>query len=67
MPVQVQKKKKLFLCFFLCFFQRIPRYVLLLKEVCKYTPQSHKDFLCVQNAYTQVEDLAKEVNEGKRR
>mmetsp|Transcript_24188 Transcript_24188/g.36260 ORF Transcript_24188/g.36260 Transcript_24188/m.36260 type:complete len:681 (-) Transcript_24188:206-2248(-) len=48
--------------------QRIPRYVLLLKEVIKNTPPEKKDIQeSLQKSLTKVENVAQEINERKRR
>jgi len=47
-------------------FQRIPRYVLLLKEMLKLTSKSHKDYEYLQHAIVKMEDIAKSANERLR-
>ncbi len=46
--------------------QRIPRYVLLLREVLKYTPESHADFAACTSAYHEMQKVAGLINEKKR-
>jgi hypothetical protein len=46
--------------------QRIPRYVLLLKELLKCTPESHSDFANCQKAHASLEKVAGLINEKKR-
>eukprot|EP01094_Clydonella_sp_ATCC50884_P001575 TRINITY_DN1118_c0_g1_i1.p1 TRINITY_DN1118_c0_g1~~TRINITY_DN1118_c0_g1_i1.p1 ORF type:complete len:1050 (+),score=372.95 TRINITY_DN1118_c0_g1_i1:256-3405(+) len=46
--------------------QRIPRYVLLLKEILKYTDADHGDYDSLRNAVEQMEEVATYVNEKKR-
>eukprot|EP00052_Salpingoeca_macrocollata_P034789 m.12643 g.12643 ORF g.12643 m.12643 type:complete len:807 (+) comp6968_c0_seq1:124-2544(+) len=46
--------------------QRVLKYPLLLKELHKYTPQSHPDKTDLATALTSVEDLAKYINERKK-
>jgi hypothetical protein len=46
--------------------QRIPRYVLLLKELLKYTPESHVDFNSIHQALSMMEETANMMNEKKR-
>lgn len=46
--------------------QRIPRYLLLLKELLKYTPESHVDFKDLVIAYDKITSVANEVNEAER-
>ena len=47
--------------------KRVLRYVMLLKEVCRYTPSSHKDSGPLQQAFLQVQRLAVEINESQRK
>jgi len=44
--------------------QRIPRYKLLLRELVKYTPESHPDAEDLQSAYDKVSELADSMNES---
>ena len=46
--------------------QRIPRYILLLTELKKYTPADHPDADAVDAALAQLADVAAFVNEKKR-
>eukprot|EP00999_Lentomonas_sp_LEN2_P001141 NODE_214_length_1891_cov_80.638889_g190_i0.p1 GENE.NODE_214_length_1891_cov_80.638889_g190_i0~~NODE_214_length_1891_cov_80.638889_g190_i0.p1 ORF type:complete len:519 (-),score=91.47 NODE_214_length_1891_cov_80.638889_g190_i0:186-1742(-) len=46
--------------------QRIPRYVMLLKDLLKHTSPSHKDYKNLTEAAAQIEDVAKYINEAKR-
>jgi len=46
--------------------QRIPRYVLLLSELFKYTPSYHIDFKPLGEAITKMKKVAEKVNESKR-
>ena len=46
--------------------QRIPRYVLLLKDLLKHTDKSHPDYEELQKALTGFEQIATEINEKKR-
>jgi len=46
--------------------QRIPRYVLLFKQLEKYTPPDHADHAAIQEALGKVEDLALHVNSEKK-
>ena len=43
--------------------QRIPRYPLLLKDVIKYTPESHPDYATLKEALTGISEIADWVNE----
>lgn len=43
--------------------QRLPRYTLLLKELLRYTPEDHKDFLPLLEAFNKMKDVAVYVNE----
>eukprot|EP01132_Coremiostelium_polycephalum_P007427 gene7427-9129_t len=45
--------------------QRIPRYLLLLKELLKYTPTNHQDHSMLQNAKENMKRVADHVNESK--
>ncbi|KAM9983283.1 hypothetical protein ACTFIZ_000183 [Dictyostelium cf. discoideum] len=45
--------------------QRIVRYILLLKEVIKYTPSTHPDYQMLQNAKENIKRVADHVNESK--
>jgi hypothetical protein len=46
--------------------QRIPRYVLLLREVLKFTPESHPDYAACVNASSEMQKVAGLINEKKR-
>eukprot|EP00727_Mastigamoeba_balamuthi_P000869 m51a1_g1078 putative pleckstrin domain-containing protein (1242) ;mRNA; r:9775-15834 len=46
--------------------QRIPRYVLLVKELIKNTPSSHRDFQLIEEAMGQILEMADYINEMKR-
>jgi hypothetical protein len=46
--------------------QRIPRYVMLLRELYRYTPPIHPDHLLLRGAIDRVSELAEHVNESKR-
>ena len=46
--------------------QRIPRYLLLLKELLRYTPRGHPELLALQDAYTKVQRIARHINEQQR-
>ncbi|OZJ06690.1 hypothetical protein BZG36_00422 [Bifiguratus adelaidae] len=46
--------------------QRIPRYQLLLGDLCMHTPTDHKDYPSLQNAVEEVGSRAEEMNERKR-
>eukprot|EP01133_Synstelium_polycarpum_P011899 gene11899-13864_t len=45
--------------------QRIPRYLLLLKEVVKYTPNTHRDYSLLLQAKESIRLVADHVNESK--
>eukprot|EP01091_Cochliopodium_minus_P004005 TRINITY_DN13929_c0_g1_i1.p1 TRINITY_DN13929_c0_g1~~TRINITY_DN13929_c0_g1_i1.p1 ORF type:complete len:837 (-),score=174.65 TRINITY_DN13929_c0_g1_i1:38-2548(-) len=45
--------------------QRIPRYVLLLRDLLKNTPQNHQDFQSIKNALEAVSEIATFINERK--
>jgi len=47
-------------------FQRIPRYELLLKELLKYTPKDHTDYVDLQKAFSAVQAVAHHINEQKK-
>jgi len=47
--------------------QRIPRYPLLLKDIIKYTPQSHPDYANLNEALDGIAKLADWVNENVRK
>ncbi|KAL6058080.1 Rho guanine nucleotide exchange factor (GEF) 17 [Balamuthia mandrillaris] len=47
--------------------QRIPRYVLLIKELMKYTPEDHEDHPMLKESYEKMSELANYINERKRR
>lgn len=44
--------------------QRIPRYVLLIKEMQKHTPQTHPDSALLSQAYECIEGVARSINEA---
>ncbi len=46
--------------------QRIPRYVLLLKEVLKVTPETHLDFAACIKALASLENVGSIINEARR-
>jgi len=46
--------------------QRIPRYVMLLTDLFKNTPESHKDYQPLKDALTKMENVAQYVNKKKR-
>ncbi len=46
--------------------QRIPRYEMLLKELIKATPSDHVDWNTLNDAYSNVQQIASYVNERKR-
>ncbi|KAM8753703.1 rho guanine nucleotide exchange factor 10-like protein isoform 2-T2 [Acanthopagrus schlegelii] len=46
--------------------QRFPQFILLLQDMLKNTPKSHTDRLPLQLALTELETLAKKLNEQKR-
>lgn len=43
--------------------QRLPRYQLLLKEICEHTNATHADFLGLESAYKMIESVNVENNE----
>jgi hypothetical protein len=46
--------------------QRIPRYVLLLQQVIKYTETSHPDYANIERALRTVEEIASYINTKKK-
>jgi hypothetical protein len=46
--------------------QRIPRYVMLLTDLFKNTPETHKDYTPLKDALTKMENVAQYVNKKKR-
>jgi hypothetical protein len=46
--------------------QRIPRYVLLLQQIIKYTDASHPDFANIEAALKEVEKIASYINQKKK-
>jgi len=46
--------------------QRIPRYVLLVEGLLKYTPESHPDRALLTDALALLRDVAKKINEQRR-
>jgi len=44
--------------------QRVPRYILLLKDLLKYTPERHKDFKSVPQALEMVKKHMDDINSG---
>ena len=46
--------------------QRVPRYVLLLGDLLKHTPEEHPDFEVLQKATTEIGSIAHSINERKR-
>ena len=42
--------------------QRIPRYLLFMREICKITPTSHPDHILAQLALEKIEELAKSTD-----
>jgi hypothetical protein len=47
--------------------QRLPRYVLLLRELIKNTDENHVDFNNLVSAKRKIEEVTKEINENKRK
>eukprot|EP00730_Choanoeca_flexa_P018570 TRINITY_DN9035_c0_g1_i1.p1 TRINITY_DN9035_c0_g1~~TRINITY_DN9035_c0_g1_i1.p1 ORF type:complete len:752 (+),score=177.00 TRINITY_DN9035_c0_g1_i1:980-3235(+) len=45
--------------------QRIPRYVMLLKDLLRRTPPDHPDFVLLREAVSSYSKLATEINEAK--
>eukprot|EP00008_Paramoeba_atlantica_P013123 CAMPEP_0201476772 /NCGR_PEP_ID=MMETSP0151_2-20130828/1898_1 /ASSEMBLY_ACC=CAM_ASM_000257 /TAXON_ID=200890 /ORGANISM="Paramoeba atlantica, Strain 621/1 / CCAP 1560/9" /LENGTH=902 /DNA_ID=CAMNT_0047857251 /DNA_START=86 /DNA_END=2794 /DNA_ORIENTATION=- len=50
-----------------CPLSRIPRYVLLLKDLLKHTPEDHPDHGPLHKAFGGVENMANTINEMKRK
>jgi hypothetical protein len=46
--------------------QRLPRYVLLLRDLLKHTPESHPDFAKLTEVVNKVDSVASSVNRGMR-
>jgi hypothetical protein len=46
--------------------QRLPRYVLLLRDLLKHTPDSHPDFAKLTEVVNKVDSVASSVNRGMR-
>ena len=42
--------------------QRLPRYILLLKDLIKYTPETHSDYLKLKEAMEKTADILSEIN-----
>ncbi|XP_004343470.2 hypothetical protein CAOG_07596 [Capsaspora owczarzaki ATCC 30864] len=49
------------------FLKRVPRYVLLLQEVLKHTPQDHPDHVHLNEAIVTIREIVNEINEAKRK
>jgi len=47
--------------------QRVPRYVLLLRELKKNYPEDHPEYPVLLKALTKIEDIAKVINDGKKK
>lgn len=47
--------------------QRMPRYLLLLKELLKYTPESHPDYKDISLALEHIANQLETINENKRK
>jgi len=45
--------------------QRIPRYVLLLRDLSRNTPETHKDYVPIEGALSLIEDVATYINVHK--
>jgi len=45
--------------------QRICKYPLLFKELLKYTPEAHPDYIPLKNTLTKLEAIANKINESK--
>ena len=56
-------KQSNFESFMIMPIQRVPRYVLLLKEVLKYTPETHHDHEELSTALALIKDVASHINE----
>merc|ERR1711981_48747 len=46
--------------------QRLPRYLLLFKELIKYTPDSHAEFESINQAIQVISDALEDINNRKR-
>ena len=46
--------------------QRITKYPLLIKQILKYTPETHPDYENLKEAFEKAEELCVQVNEGVR-
>jgi len=46
--------------------QRVPRYQLLLRELLKYTDETHPDYQSLQMALRMIKDIALTINDGKK-
>jgi len=46
--------------------QRVPRYVLLLRELGKYTSPNHSDWQAIEDALLKIQDVTADINEAKR-
>lgn len=49
------------------FHQRIPRYVLLLRDLLKHTPKKHPDYADISKSLAEFQEVAGHVNESMRR
>jgi len=47
--------------------QRVPRYMLLLTDLLRFTPENHKDYLLLTNAIEEFKRVADQLNEGRRK
>ncbi|OHT12936.1 hypothetical protein TRFO_16974 [Tritrichomonas foetus] len=47
--------------------QRMPRYMLFMRELCKYTPTNHPDYFRIQYAMEMVEELTKNAESQSER
>jgi hypothetical protein len=46
--------------------QRVPRYVLLLKELSKHTSPNHSEWQAIEDALLKIKDVTADINEAKR-
>jgi len=72
MEEQKSINRERYVCMDLQFFliqpvQRVPKYILLLRDLVKYTPSHHCDYLSLQKALAQMEKVADHLNEEKRK
>jgi len=63
--IDIENEGTLFQSYLVLPIQRPPRYVLLLKELVKFTPVDHPDYSYLEKSLTTLEEVASSINKKK--